>query len=205
MSEVPLPLLGAPPVERRDAARNREALLVATRRLIEHCGVEAVTMEAVAQAAGVGKGTVFRRFESRAGLMAAMLDFREQEFQGRVLSGPPPLGPGAPAMERLRAFGRERLAYNVEAARLIEAAGRVGRRATGARSFSALHLAHLLAELGVTGNRGFLAHSLLAPLEAVALDRAGGTEVLDDLPLDEIAGAWSDLAHRVVTGTPGPS
>lgn len=202
MSEVPVPLLGAPPVERRDAARNREALLVAARHLIDRCGVEAVTMEAVAQAAGVGKGTVFRRFESRAGLMAAMLDFREQEFQGRVLSGPPPLGPGAPAMERLLAFGRERLAYNVEAARLIEAAGRVGRRATGARSFSALHLAHLLGELGVTGNRGFLAHSLLAPLEAVALDRAGASEALDDLPLDEIAGAWADLAHRVVTGTP---
>ncbi|MFC8503594.1 TetR/AcrR family transcriptional regulator [Pedococcus sp. NPDC057267] len=205
MSQVPVPLLAAPPVERRDAARNREALLVATRRLIEHCGVEAVTMEAVAQAAGVGKGTVFRRFESRAGLMAAMLDFREQEFQGRVLSGPPPLGPGAPAMERLLAFGRERLAYNVEAARLIEAAGRVGRSAAGPRSFSVLHLAHLLGELGVEGNRGFLAHALLAPLEAVALDRAGGTEALDDLPLGEIARAWADLAHRVVTGAPAPA
>lgn len=205
MSEVPLPLLGGPPAERRDAARNREALLEATRELIERCGVEAVTMEAVAQAAGVGKGTLFRRFESRAGLMAAMLDFREQEFQRRVLSGPPPLGPGAPAMERLVSFGRERLAYNVEAARLIEAAGRVGRRATGARSFSALHVAHLLGELGVTGNRGFLAHFLVSPLEAVALDRADGTQSLGELPLDGIADAWADLAHRVVTGTPASS
>ncbi|MGZ4457453.1 MAG: TetR/AcrR family transcriptional regulator, partial [Nocardioides sp.] len=57
-----LPLLDTPPAERADAARNREALLLAATRLVEHCGVDAVTMDAVAHEAGVGKGTVFRRF-----------------------------------------------------------------------------------------------------------------------------------------------
>src|SRR5881409_2392334 len=71
MSErLDLPILGQEIRERSDAAGNREALLGAAARLVERCGVEAVTMDAVAEAALVGKGTVFRRFGSRAGLMA---------------------------------------------------------------------------------------------------------------------------------------
>jgi hypothetical protein len=130
--------------------------------------------------------------------MAAMLNFREQEFQRRVLSGPPPLGPGAPAMDRLLAYGHDRLAYSLEAARLIAAAGRVG-RASGARSFSTLHLAHLLGELGVSGDRPFLASALIAPLENVVLD---DPDVVDRFPVEEFEASWADLVHRVVTGQP---
>jgi AcrR family transcriptional regulator len=53
-------------------------------------------MDAVAAEAGVGKGTLFRRFGDRAGLAVALLDERERDLQAAVLSGPPPLGPGAP-------------------------------------------------------------------------------------------------------------
>ena len=127
MSERPLlPLLGEPAPERRDAARNREALLVAAEALIEHCGIDGVTMDAVAAAAGVGKGTVFRRFGSREGLMAALLNFSETEWQASVISGPPPLGPGAPPMERLLAFGRSRLEVNLRLGR-PDPGGRAGR------------------------------------------------------------------------------
>ncbi len=57
MSQRPLlPMVGDQP-ERRDAARNREVLLKAAQGLVEHCGVDSVTMDAVAQKAGVGKGT----------------------------------------------------------------------------------------------------------------------------------------------------
>ena len=57
MSERPseprlLPLLGDPPPERSDAARNREALLVAAREIVEQCGYDALTMDAVAARAG---------------------------------------------------------------------------------------------------------------------------------------------------------
>src|SRR5687768_15103634 len=96
-----LPLLDGPPRERRDAARNREAVLAAAQEMIATCGIDSVTMDAVAAKAGVGKGTVFRRFHSRQGLMAAVLDFSETEWQAAVMSGPPPLGPGAPPMDRL--------------------------------------------------------------------------------------------------------
>ena len=95
-----------------DAARNREALLAPRRADRRALGVDAVTMDAVAARAGVGKGTVFRRFESREGLMAAVLNRSETAFQGAILSGPPPLGPGAPPMERLLAFGHARIELN---------------------------------------------------------------------------------------------
>src|SRR5437867_434904 len=108
-----LHLADEPSPERSDAARNRELLLVAAKRLVDHCGVQGVTMEAVAHEAGVGKGTVFRRFDSREGLMAALLNHSETAWQASVISGPPPLGPGAPAMERLYAFGRSRLEINL--------------------------------------------------------------------------------------------
>ena len=82
----------APP-ERGDAARNRVLLLDAARRLIADRGTDAVTMDDVAAAAGVGKGTLFRRFGSRAGLMIVLLDEDEKVEQQAFMFGPPPLGP----------------------------------------------------------------------------------------------------------------
>ena len=61
-------------------------------------------MNSVAAAAGVGKGTIFRRFGDRDGLLRALLDEQTIELQNAWLSGPPPLGPGAPPQERLEAF-----------------------------------------------------------------------------------------------------
>ncbi len=86
MTQRPLlPLLGDPPRERSDAARNREALLHAAQEIAESCGFDAVTMDAVAARAGVGKGTVFRRFESREGLMGALLN-ASRSLRGRPRS-----------------------------------------------------------------------------------------------------------------------
>ena len=196
MSGHPLPLLRTPRPERSDAARNREALLVAARRMVEQEGVEALTMEALAREAGVGKGTVFRRFGSRAGLMAALLNHSETRFQTLVMAGPPPLGPGAPARDRLQAFGRTRLDYNLRAVRLIEAAGRPGRRSLAA-SFGELHVAHLLRELQVRGDLAFLAKALVAPLDAVVVEDAVR---LDGFPVDRFVAGWDDLVQRVVDG-----
>ncbi|MFC3893513.1 helix-turn-helix domain-containing protein [Lentzea rhizosphaerae] len=61
-------------MERADAARNRAAVLAAASRLIGERGIEAVSMDDVAVAAGVGKGTVFRRFGDKAGLVRAVVD-----------------------------------------------------------------------------------------------------------------------------------
>jgi AcrR family transcriptional regulator len=90
--------------ERADAARNRRAILLATEELLTRLPPEQISMEQVAAAAGVGKGTVFHRFGNRAGLMRALMQERAMALQEAVVDGPPPLGPGAPAHERLLAF-----------------------------------------------------------------------------------------------------
>jgi AcrR family transcriptional regulator len=195
--DVSLPLIGEPPRERRDAARNREALLCAARRLVEDKGVEAVTMDALAEEAGVGKGTVFRRFESRAGLMAALVNEFEMDWQAAVLSGPPPLGPGAPPMERLLAMGRSRMELNLTHAQLMEAAGWQLTHGYAAHSFIAMHTRHLLGELGVRGDIQVLATALIAPLGASLLLQQIDVEGLD---LDRIHAGWADLVRRVVEG-----
>lgn len=191
-----LPLADGPPPERADAARNREALLVAASDLVAEQGVEAVTMEHVAQRAGVGKGTVFRRFESRSGLMAALLDHAEAAWQQDVISGPPPLGPGAPGVDRLLAFGRSRTEVSLQHATLLEAASRTGSRSLPAYSFVATHVRHLLGEIGLHGDLDYLTTALLAPLEPVVLIQKTRDE---GLSLERLQHGWADLVRRVVT------
>jgi AcrR family transcriptional regulator len=90
--------------ERADAARNRRAILAATEELLAAHRPRDISMEQVAAAAGVGKGTVFHRFGSRMGLMYALMVQRAQALEEAVMAGPPPLGPGAPDRDRLLAF-----------------------------------------------------------------------------------------------------
>ncbi|NUP35066.1 MAG: helix-turn-helix transcriptional regulator, partial [Streptomycetaceae bacterium] len=73
-SSTDVPLTSGPPRrERADAVRNRRRILDAAAELFAAHGVEQVSMDAIATAAGVGKGTLFRRFGDRAGLAAALL------------------------------------------------------------------------------------------------------------------------------------
>src|SRR6201990_1183856 len=101
---------GAPP-ERGAAPGNRLLLVDAPRRLIAERGPDAVSTDDIAAAAGVGKGTLFRRFGSRAGLMIVLLDEDEKPQQQALMFAPPPLGPGAPPLDRLLAYGRDRLTF----------------------------------------------------------------------------------------------
>ena len=193
----PLPLADQPAHERADAARNREAILAAALRLVDRLGVEAVSMEAVAVEAGVGKGTVFRRFETREGLMAAVLNTSETDWQAAVLSGPPPLGPGAAPLERLLAFGHSRLRLNLTHGALIRAAGQSGARSYAAVSFASMHVRYLLGQLGVGGDLPVLATALLAPLEVVVLEQQ---VTLEHMSIERIERGWDDVVRRVVEG-----
>ncbi len=197
MTTTSLPLLRGRPAERADAARNRAALLEAATRLVATEGLGCTTMQRVADEAGVGKGTVFRRFGSREGLMAALLDHTESAWQAAVISGPPPLGPGAPPMDRLLAFGRSRLETTLLHADLIRAAGATADRAAGAYAFTTQHVRYLLAELGVSGDLPLLAVALLAPLEVPVLDRQLR---VDGLEVERLHAGWADLVRRVVAG-----
>jgi AcrR family transcriptional regulator len=180
------------PRERADAARNRRRVLDAAAQLFAERGVAAVSMDDVAAAAGVGKGTVFRRFGDKSGLAVALLDERERELQQALLSGPPPLGPGAPPAERLTAFVQAYLDYatgHLDLVRLSETASPGARYRIGSYRFWHRHVQVLLTQAGVPAaapvatadaadaarpaDAGALAHALLAPLAAEVLHGLG--------------------------------
>lgn len=148
-----MPLMPAAPVvrERADAARNRLRALAAAERLFREHGVDGVTMDDVAAAAGVGKGTLYRRFTDKGGLAAALLSERGRELQERILEGPPPLGPGAPAADRLAAFAEAYLRFQAKHLDLVllsETSPPGSRLRKGSYAFWRQHCTYLLREAG---------------------------------------------------------
>ncbi|MEU1124309.1 TetR/AcrR family transcriptional regulator [Streptomyces sp. NPDC005899] len=193
---LPLVPLGEPEPLRADAARNRTRLLEAASRLMGGCGAANLTMEAVAAAAGVGKGTVFRRFGDRTGLLIALLDHREALLQAAFLSGPPPVGPGAPAAERLHAFGPAVMRHDRDHHELILASRTDPLRAYAVPAYRLRlsHVALLLRQLRVEGNTELLGHTMLGSIDATLvhhLTRDRG------VPIEELERAWHDLITRV--------
>jgi AcrR family transcriptional regulator len=163
-----LPVLGAPVRERADAARNRIRVLTAAEALFAERGVDAVTMDDVAGAAGVGKGTLYRRFGDKGGLAMALLGERERELQERILTGPPPLGPGAGPADRLGAFVEAYLDFlsrQLDLVLLSETATTGARFRTGAHALWRQHCRHLLRTGGATDPE-IAADVLLAALAA---------------------------------------
>jgi AcrR family transcriptional regulator len=75
---------------RADAQRNHDAVLAAARAVFAQAGIDA-PMEDVARAAGVGKGTLYRRFPTREHLFAAILQDRVDELDAsaRLALGAP--------------------------------------------------------------------------------------------------------------------
>ncbi|WP_020385562.1 TetR/AcrR family transcriptional regulator [Kribbella catacumbae] len=169
VSQRSLPVLGEPRPERADARRNRLKVLEAAERLFAEQGVKNVSLDAIAAAAGVGKGTVFRRFGDRAGLAVALLDEREVELQARILTGPPPLGPGAPALDRVNAFLAayvELLDRHVELFVDSENASDGARYRIGSYRLWHRHIAMLVEEARPDLDADYTAHFILAPLAA---------------------------------------
>ena len=111
----------SPHAERADAVRNRRLLLATAREMLAEQGADKLTMDGLAERAGLGKGTVSRRFGTRAGIFQALLD-DERDFQGQVLAGLPPLGPGAPPLDRLIAYGRARTDFLIRHREIARAA-----------------------------------------------------------------------------------
>jgi AcrR family transcriptional regulator len=197
---VPADLPLAAPRERADAARNRERILAAAAALVEERGIEHVSMQDVAAAAAVGTGTVYRRFGDRAGLAIALLDEHTRTFQDALISGPPPLGPGAPAVDRLHAFGAGYLDLLERHGGLILAAEPSGREGSAPYRFYLTHLIILLGEAAPHVDAEYTAHTLLASLSpghhAVLRTVLGWSR-------ERVAEGWCRLIDALATSSAG--
>jgi AcrR family transcriptional regulator len=191
--------LGLPHAERADAARNRRVLLATVRDMLADQGADKITMDGLAERAGLGKGTVFRRFGTRAGIFQALLDDDEHEFQERVLSGPPPLGPGAAPLDRLIAYGRARIDFLAGHREIARAAldGSQPVPAGAQTPMSRAHIRYLLREMRLgAAEPDVLALQLTAALDGPLLLYL--SDAADSPTLCERLGAgWEDLVRRV--------
>jgi AcrR family transcriptional regulator len=188
--------------ERADAARNRRLLLATARKMLAEHGAGKLTMDGLAERAGLGKGTVFRRFGSRAGIFQALLDDDERDFQEQVLSGPPPLGPGAPPLDRLIAYGRARIEFLIRH-REIARATLDGRESVPARSqtpMSQAHIRFLLGEISLgAADLNVLATQLTAALDGPLLLYLSSDTMAQIAPQvsARLGRGWEDLVQRV--------
>jgi AcrR family transcriptional regulator len=191
-----------PPTERADAARNRVHLLATARQMLAERGADKLTMDGLAEQAGLGKGTVFRRFGSRAGIFQALLDDDERAFQDQVLAGPPPLGPGAPPVDRLIAYGQARIAFLIEHREIARAAldGSQPVPAGAQTPLSQLHIRVLLGQAGLgPADLDVLAIQLTAALDGPLLLYLSTDDLAEPAgPAGErFARGWQDLIERV--------
>lgn len=190
---------GAPAGERADAARNRQAILDAASALFDEHGADCVTVDQIAEAAGVGKGTIYRRFTDRSGLAMALLDQIDRELQHAILRGPPPLGPGAPAGERLEAFVGALADFLEQHGDLMSVAesgtGGVWYRSNVYASYR-LHVEVLLREARPDADCVTLADMVLAPLAADLYRHLRGDRGLDP---KQIKAAAIEAARRVAS------
>jgi AcrR family transcriptional regulator len=203
-----LPLVGVPATaERADASRNRLKVLAAAESLFETHGVSKVSMDDVARAAGVGKGTLYRRFGDKSGLAQALLSERERELQEAMIEGPPPLGPGAEVVDRLVAFATtyaEFVARHLDLVLMSETATPGARPHIGANRLWRLHCRGILEAAGVPGAK-FRADALLATMSAEQIkywisaeDPTDGVRALPTWVVDGL----SSLCRSLMTAEP---
>ena len=190
VQELPVFDSGRQPRERADAARNRLRILEAATGLVDERGIDRISMEDVACRAGVGTGTLYRRFQDRAGLALALIDEATRAFQNELIAGAPPLGPGAPPLERLKAFGAAYLELLERHADLMLVAGASERDGRGPYQLYATHLTILLREAAPALDAELAARSLmatLAPGEFVMVRRGLGW------PLERLVENWRSV------------
>ncbi|WP_055616974.1 TetR/AcrR family transcriptional regulator [Streptomyces phaeochromogenes] len=189
---------------RKDAARNRAAVLAAADTLFTECeSPEDVTMADIATAAGVGKGTLFRAFGDRTGLIRALYATRLEPVRNAVEEGPEPLGPDTPPLQRVPALLDALLCFKLDNRHLALAL-----EATGSDSpYQAEHyerwhslLRSALEQIPGLTNSDFTAHALLATVRADLVEHLAGRK---GVPREDIRKQLASFIAEVLGGT-GP-
>lgn len=161
-----------------------------------------VSMDDIAAAAGVGKGTLFRAFGSRDGLLDALVAARTSALRDAFEEGPPPLGPDAPPRERLLAFLDAMLAFKLDNGPLAAAreTARTGVPRTGLYRWSHERLRGLLIRAAGGSpavDPGYAAHALLNVLRPDVID-----ELLASGETRETIGNAQAALARQILGEP---
>ncbi|MBK3632246.1 TetR/AcrR family transcriptional regulator [Streptomyces sp. MBT97] len=190
---------------RKDANRNREAVLAAADALFARRGSpEDVTMADVAAAAGVGKGTLFRAFGDRAGLLRALYEARLEPVRRAVETGPPPLGPATPPRDRVPALLDTILCFKLDNRRLALALEEGGSgspyRAEHYERWHSLLRAVLEQIPGLTDS-DFTTHALLAATRADLVEHLAGE---GGIPRERMRAQLANFATRVLASGPLP-
>src|SRR5262249_647818 len=145
------------------------------------------------------KGTLFRRFGDRAGLARAVIGEHETQLQEALIRGEPPLGPGAPAPERLLAFGRAYLEFLERHSDTLLAAeygtAPTVRQSSAPYAFYRTHVTLLLRETCCRDSAEYLADVLLAPLSSATFKYH---RELRGLSVDALVDAYGDLISRLL-------
>jgi AcrR family transcriptional regulator len=134
-----------PSALRADAARNRELIIAAAAAVFAERGLDAATAE-IAQRAGVGEATLFRRFPTKDDLIDAIIETRMEEL-GALADAAADAADPAAALERfmqdlVKQFSRDKGFFEAagercmndpkfqpQRARGMEAVGRLLKRA----------------------------------------------------------------------------
>ncbi|MFJ9583992.1 TetR/AcrR family transcriptional regulator [Streptomyces acidicola] len=186
---------------RKDAARNREAVLAAADALFARSeSPEDITMADVATAAGVGKGTLFRAFGDRAGLLRALYEARLEPVREAIETGPPPLGPATPPHQRVLALLDAALCFKLDNRRLALALEESGSTSPyQAEHYDRWHglLQGVLEQIpGLAADSDFTAHALLAAIRADLVEHLAGRE---DVPREKLRAQLAAFTTRAIT------
>ncbi|GAA2732484.1 TetR/AcrR family transcriptional regulator [Actinocorallia aurantiaca] len=193
---------------RKDAVRNREAVLSAADALFARGeSPEDVTMADIAAAAGVGKGTLFRAFGDRAGLLRALYEARLEPIVEAVETGPPPLGPATPPHQRVPALLDAIVCFKLDNRRLALALEETGSGSPyRAEHYERWHslLRAVLEQIPGLADSDFTAHALLAATRADLVERLVGQE---GVPRERLRAQLAGFVARVVDSRPsqGPA
>lgn len=156
-------LISEPHPTRSDAVKNRALLLETAARLFAEQGVDAVSMTSIAEAAGVGKGTLYRHFENKMELCQALLDTDQRGLQDRTLTR---LRVNPDALDNLRWFMSEALAFVERNARLLcVSTGVVESLQQPAHWWWRQTIRGLLVQVGAVGDLDYLADTLYVLLD----------------------------------------
>ncbi|MFE1149694.1 TetR/AcrR family transcriptional regulator [Streptomyces albidoflavus] len=190
---------------RRDAIRNREAVLAAADALFTRReSPEDITMADVAAAAGVGKGTLFRAFGDRAGLLRALYEARLEPIRQAVETGPPPLGPATSPRDRVPALLDAVLCFKLDNRRLALALEEAGSSSPyQAEHYERWHslLRAVLEEIPGLTDSDFTAHALLAATRADLVEHLAGE---GRIPRERVRAQLANFATRVLASGPPP-